>query len=160
MKDLDLDLIETLKNCPKGTKLYSPIYGEVIFDSINDDCNHPIVIRVDNDHCDSFTKGGKYCASCPNGECTLFPSKEQRDWSKFKIPKPDLPIDTPVMATNSIYEGWFLRYYAGNGKVYFGGDKSANCTECLHWRYIIPFDKFDPNDIEGSIEKYNYGTDQ
>ena len=24
----------------------------------------------------------------PDAECTLFPSKEQRDWSKFKVKKP------------------------------------------------------------------------
>ena len=28
------NLISILKHCPEGTKLYSPIYGEVVLDSV------------------------------------------------------------------------------------------------------------------------------
>ena len=33
----------------------------------------------------SVTEQGLY-ASCYNGECTFFPSKDQRDWNKFTAP--------------------------------------------------------------------------
>ena len=80
----NLDLVRILKDCPKGTKLYSAIHGEVTFDHINNYKNCPIII----DYIDgkfSFTRSGKYDTEC-NGECILFPSKDQRDWSKFNVP--------------------------------------------------------------------------
>ena len=82
-----LNLVEILKDCPEGTKLYSPIIGEVVFKRIKD-CEYPeypIVTRRGN-RILSFTKEGLFF---PEGECImLFPSKDQRDWSKFKIKKP------------------------------------------------------------------------
>lgn len=61
----------------------------------------------------------------------------------------DLPIDTPCMVSD-LKANWSLRYYSGNNKVYSYLSKS----ERVHYRYIIPFDKFDPNNIEESL-KYN-----
>ena len=42
----NLNLVEILKDCPRGTKLYSTIFGEVIFDNVSIDKAHPIVIRL------------------------------------------------------------------------------------------------------------------
>ena len=82
----NLNLVEILKDCPEGTKLYSPIIGEVEFKRIKY-CEYPIVTRCKNgNRILSFTKEGLFF---PEGECImLFPSKDQRDWSKFKIKKP------------------------------------------------------------------------
>ena len=79
----NLNLIEILKDCPKGTKLYTTMYGDVKFESINEDKSHPIIVRIGDDHTESFNADGRIY-SFYNGECTLFPSREQRDWSKFK----------------------------------------------------------------------------
>lgn len=80
-----LDLVEILKNCPKGTKLYSTIHGEVILDRVDDiDIYYPIVVKY-NDSQIEFTSDGRYYIEY-DGECVLFPSKDQRDWSKFKVP--------------------------------------------------------------------------
>lgn len=88
MENKNLNLVEILKNCPKGTKLYSTIYGEVEFDRTVDSLLYPIIYKFYHDcgkeGMDSVTVDGKYATSV-NGECTLFPSKEQRDWSKFKV---------------------------------------------------------------------------
>ena len=82
----NLNLVEILKDCQEGTELYSPIIGEVVFKRIKD-CEYPIVTcRKNGNRILSFTKEGLFF---PEGECImLFPSKEQRDWSKFKIKKP------------------------------------------------------------------------
>lgn len=80
----NLNLVEILKNCPKGTKLYSTIYGDVEFESINEDKSHPIIVRIDDDHTECFSIDGKIY-SFYYGECVLFPSREQRDWGKFKL---------------------------------------------------------------------------
>lgn len=81
----NLNLVEILKDCPEGTKLYSPVFGEVEFESINDIIG-PIIVTTNIGHPECFTADGKMFARY-NGECLLFPSKEQRDWSKFKIKK-------------------------------------------------------------------------
>lgn len=86
----NIDLTKILKYCPKGTKFYSSLFGEVEFNRISSsrivveyiDCLHRHV---------SFNKFGKYVIETLDityfsSECLLFPSKEQRDWSKFTAP--------------------------------------------------------------------------
>ena len=146
-----LDLTKILKNVPKGTKLYSPIYGDVLFEKIDDSVTHCIKVKLhDAGDTASFTKDGRYNDSYKDGECMLFPSKKQRDWNKFKI---DLPIDTPVM-TNNGGLCWTLGYYAGNNKTYYKSKESTSKLHTNKWVNIVPFDKFNPNDIEESL-KYN-----
>lgn len=83
----NIDLTKILKDCPEGTELYSPIFGEVKFFRINDiNDNYPIVvIDVKGATC-RFDITGKLFYDYDNAECILFPSKDQRDWSKFTAP--------------------------------------------------------------------------
>ena len=83
----NLNLVEILKDCPEGTKLYSPIYGDVELVKVIQADEYPIQIKLDNNSTDEFTKDGRIFEDY-NGECMLFPSKDQRDWSKFKVNKP------------------------------------------------------------------------
>ena len=78
----NIDLTKILKNCPKYTKLYCSLYGEVLFEGIiTGKCNHfiEVYVKVLNSLI-MFTYNGRYFL---NGECVLFPSKDQRDWNKF-----------------------------------------------------------------------------
>ena len=77
----NLNLVEILKDCPKGTKLYSTVFGEVELDRIDVISSNPICVVFPSGD-ESFTKDGKMFDEC-DSECTLFPSKVQRDWSKF-----------------------------------------------------------------------------
>lgn len=71
-----MNIAEILKGAPKGTKLYSPIFGDVIFEEIRHD-----YIRVStNCIMREFHSDGRFYA---NGECMLFPSRENRDWNTF-----------------------------------------------------------------------------
>ena len=84
----NIDLTKILDGCPVGTKFYSILQGEVSFINIDILADHPIIVSVYNKHADvivhdSYAKDGKY-NSFYDGECTLFPSKDQRDWSKFR----------------------------------------------------------------------------
>ena len=92
----NLNLVEILKNCPEGTKLYSPIIGEVELKRIKY-CEYPIVTRCKNgNRILSFTKEGLFFPEGVQGECImLFPSKDQRDWSKFKV-KSNKPKFDPI----------------------------------------------------------------
>ena len=76
-----LDLIEIFKKVPKGTKLYSPLVGECTLHSISE---HYIYIEYNDGYTICLDKYGNF-SSMPNAEIMLFPSKEQRDWSKFEL---------------------------------------------------------------------------
>lgn len=82
----NIDLTKILKNCPKGTKLYSTIHGEVNFIDIDDSSQYyPINVMLNNKKVEIFTSEGRLLNKL-DGECILFPSKTQRDWSKFTAP--------------------------------------------------------------------------
>lgn len=84
------------------------------------------------------------CVSENDGKIIIEPlNKKEED---------DLPINTPCMVTYNTSRGWILRYYAGNKKC-FNEDGTYKYNKSS-WRYIIPFDKFNPNNIEESL-KYN-----
>ena len=80
-----LNLCEILKDCPKGTKLYSTVLGYVIFQGIVEGAVYPIVVSCENGVNEDFTADGKMFIDF-DGECTLFPSKEQRRWADFIAP--------------------------------------------------------------------------
>ena len=89
----NLNLVEILKDCPKGTKLYSTIHGEVEFDGIGNSGAYRVEFKTENGEYAGVTTDGRYL-NYLNGECILFPSKDQRDWSKFKVKKPKFDPNT------------------------------------------------------------------
>lgn len=80
----NIDLTKILKYCPEGFKLYSPKFGEVEFKEICVSSRYAIKTSCCLSLL-SFTKKGLYY-DCAGAECLLFPSAEQRDWSKFTAP--------------------------------------------------------------------------
>ena len=82
----NIDLTEILEDCPRGFELYSSIYGTVTFEGIDyNDTDYPICVKTPTLTA-TFTKEGRYFFTCSDSECCLFPSREQRDWSKFTAP--------------------------------------------------------------------------
>lgn len=81
----NLDLTKILEGCPQGTEFYHACYGRVWFVGIDLYSNHPITLSTVNSCIAdiSVTRKGTFSIR-HNGECLLFPSKEQRDWSKFE----------------------------------------------------------------------------
>ena len=136
----NLNLVEILKDCPKGTKLYSTIFGEVKFDHINTHTNYPIVIRLkDRKGYESLTSEGKMFSEY-GGECILFPSKEQRDWSKFTAPwykkdrfdlKTLQPFDKVLVKVGSYWRiELFSHMYEYKGDIYYACAMSSY-KECI-----------------------------
>lgn len=80
----NIDLTKILKNCPKGTKFYSSVHGDIEFISLLD-LNKILFAYKDGRHYYDLIirSNGKLFY---NGECIIFPSKDQRDWSKFTAP--------------------------------------------------------------------------
>ena len=83
----NLNLVEILKDRPRGTKLYSTVFGEVKFMSIQENALYPIIVKVNDENFESFTADGRMIVYF-DGECTLFPSRTQRNWAEFKPKKP------------------------------------------------------------------------
>lgn len=100
----NIDLTKILKDCPMGWQFWSSVYGDVEFVEIYrkpvlcnprprygewlgqdiHDYEHPIRFWAKNGNEHSVSRKGEMIKGC--GECTFFPSREQRDWSKFTAP--------------------------------------------------------------------------
>lgn len=76
-----MNIAEKLKRCPKGTKLYSTVFGDVYFQRVRSN-KDLIEVTSDCDVSHEFFSNGSYSLK---GECTLFPSRDQRDWNKFEV---------------------------------------------------------------------------
>ena len=81
----NIDLTKILKDCPAGWKFYSSAFGEVEFQQIEIGSVHPIIINLKTGLTEKITSNGKLL-DLSDVECTLFPSRDQRDWSKFSVP--------------------------------------------------------------------------
>ena len=116
----NLDLTKILEGCPIGTKLYSTIFGNVSFKEIVSDREYPIIISQGIKTI-PITKEGKYILYY-DGECTLFPDKDQRDWGKFERfwnkpkvkkfdPKTFQPFDK-VLAKDGFASKWTCSFFS------------------------------------------------
>lgn len=77
----EINIAEILNDCPKGTRLYSPMWGECTLREVHAD--GAIEVLFGRSHVSLFLSNGKYSQT---GEVVLFPSKDNRDWSTFKAP--------------------------------------------------------------------------
>ena len=79
----NLNLVEILDGCPRGTKFYSSVFGEVELVEIKKGYLQPIGLRCLSSDSVYIGVDGRLFPTY-DGECILFPSKDQRDWSKFE----------------------------------------------------------------------------
>lgn len=95
----NINLCEILKDCPEGTKFFSYIHGQVEFVKIDPTFSHPIIVQATPriggaKRPKSFSAEGYY-DNAYDGACSLVPSLEQPDWSKWECPKPKKPKFDP-----------------------------------------------------------------
>ena len=88
----NLNLVEILKYVPCGTMLWSPVFGDCAFITIDlTDVIYPIKCQITTIDIKTtyvgFTKDGRLDIQYENGGCVLFPSEENMDWSTFRITK-------------------------------------------------------------------------
>ena len=151
----NIDLTKILKDCPKDTKLYCSLYGEVLFEGIiTGNHNHfiEVYVKVLNSLI-MFTYNGRYFS---NGECVLFPSKDQRDWNKFTAPwyKKDKfdpstlkPFDK-VLVQISRDDIWSVDFFSYYNDEY----KKCICTGLVHYFYCIPYND-ETKDLVGTCNE-------
>ena len=124
----NIDLTKILKNCPKGTEFYSSVHGKLKYLSMYvsssaseisfEDVNSRSIIDGTPTVINFYRNGRLYFTK---GECTLFPSKDQRDWSKFTAPwlkkekfdpKTLQPFDKVLVRENCQIENWYAAYFS------------------------------------------------
>ena len=135
-----INVAEKLKGCPQGTKLYSPLFGEVELVRI-DIGNHkfPIIVRALENGIPysnvNFTAEGKWY-NVEQSECLLFPSKDNRDWNEFNLPTNTLKPFDKVLCRLFSSDKWncdYFSHYNENGLHHYyciGG----------HYKYCIPYE--------------------
>ena len=114
----NIDLTKILKDCPKGTKFYTSVWGEAFFERILEERFYTIGIDTLSGY-KYLTKEGHY-TNAYDAECILFPSKDQRDWSKFTAPwyKKDkfdpktLKAFDRVLVRHECYHRWRCEFYS------------------------------------------------
>ena len=138
-----LNLCEILKDCPKGTKLYSTVLGYVIFQGIVEGAVYPIVVSCENGVNEDFTADGKMFIDF-DGECTLFPSKEQRRWADFIAPwlkkerfdpKTLKPFDKVLVRSENIFN-WNCSLFSNIDD--FSSKYPFSCLS-MCYRFCIPY---------------------
>ena len=141
----NLDLTKILDGCPAGTTFYHVVFGKVAFKGVGEG-EYPIQLEpIDRFRQIFLTKDGKLW-SMYNGECTLFPSKDQRDWSKFerfwdkpKIkkfdPKTLQPFDR-ILARDYGNDTWNACLFSHPAAEL---DNDWYVCDNTYWRFIIPY---------------------
>lgn len=132
----NLDLCKILNDCPKGSHLYCPFLGYVEFLAIK---GSTIQVKYKYDmRIHTFFSNGTYTI---DGECMLFPSKDQRDWSKFKAPVKKFnpeefkPFDCVLVRKNYSPAAWYPRFF--NAIDITGGVNTTNKDEL--WACCVPY---------------------
>ena len=160
----NIDLTKILKDCPNGTKLYSLVHGEVEFQKVDICFTYSIIIKLKNGIIESFTSNGKLFNRY-DGDCILFPSREQRDWSKFNAPwykkekfdpKTLKPFDR-VLIKDVIWSVGIFSHYNKNLCYY-----SCECVGGTITKYCIPYNdetKYLVGTSEEAPEYYRYWKD-
>lgn len=168
----NINLCEILKNCPKGTKFYSYIFGdETYFQGFSLYEGKPISIIIygKKGEWQNFSlsrKGNPYSDEC--GECCIFPSREMRDWSKFTAPwlkkerfdpKTLKPFDR-ILFKNSSIDIWACSLFSHHIKK----DEAFPFFTCTGYaiKYCIPYND-DTKHLVGTSQEapeyYRYWED-
>jgi hypothetical protein len=133
-----MNIAEILYECPSDTKLYSSIFGELSLLYVLPCLPYPIYCKVIRSGSTvSFTEDGK--RNITDAEPTLFPSKDQRDWSKFGVSEQDTntrpktqfkPFEKVLVRDGDQYE-WQCNFFSGMDKENFYLCVSARWEQCI-----------------------------
>lgn len=160
----NIDLTKILKNCPNGWKLWSPIFGEVEFDGIFK-TNVFVNVKEDNEAWSFYPDATLSLGNIKSVEIMLYPSEDQRDWSKFTAPwykKEKFDPKTLKPFDKVIVKGSDLKWVCG---IFSHYDKTKSMPYiCIGWFYdvCIPYNDETKHLIgttEEAPEYYRYWED-
>lgn len=132
-----INIAEILRDMPKGTKLYSPMFGKCeLVDTYTGEGDEPIRVEP---FCGgvsrTFSLEGRYFERYQDAECLLFPSDRMRCWDKF-FKRGDI-VYNPNSQMYAVFECWVnddytefnttINYY----KDHTFGEEEVCDTECF-----------------------------
>ena len=142
-----LNLVEILKDAPKGTKLWSPICGDCELVAVEDNLRPIHCTYKRNIISTQFNSYSETNIFFVNDESILFPSKENMDWSTFKIPNKHQHFE-PYQKV--LIKDKFMSKYLWVAALYSHFDTSTNK------HYLVGADWAEDDDIisyEGNEDK-------
>ena len=137
----NIDLTKILKYCPPGYKFWSSIYGDIEFVTISSDMIIFNLLHLRFTELKVY-KNGKY-SIFTEAECVVFPSKDQRDWSKFTAPwymkekfdpKTLQPFDK-VLVRDTKTTNWKCKFFSNISE---SKNNYFVCTDSI-WKHCIPY---------------------
>ena len=139
----NIDLTKILKDCPEGEQFWSPMLGYVKLYNINQERKIVSVILENDATWDINANGTISIGNVTSPDIMLYPSKDQRDWSKFTAPwykkekfDPNTlkPFDK-VLAKDSSTSLWRIALFSHMVK-----SRVFSCV-CMHtnFMYCIPY---------------------
>lgn len=132
-----INIAEILRDCPKGIKLYSLLYGKCEFERISNNNEFPVVIHSEiKPSSVSFTKYGHYLYEVEDADSVLFPSSKMRSWDKF-FKRGDV-VFNESSGLVAVFDGWVNDDYVEFNttinlikKGDFWGEEEVCDTECF-----------------------------
>ena len=164
----NIDLTKILRDCPEGWPFYSSTVGRVTFVKLDlDDPEYPITVQAGGGiRYLYYTKKGWLYKDYSDAECTLFPSKDQRDWSKFTAPwykkgkfdpKTLQPFDKVLVRSKDNFV-WKVDFFSNNRG---SGEFPFRCVSNIY-SYCIPYND-DTKHLVGTAKEapefYKYWED-
>ena len=138
----ELNLCEVLEHCPKGEQFWSPLFGYVKLHKINQEAKKVVVISNIKMPWDINNDGTMLIYGVVSSEIMLFPSKEQRDWTKVKYePKKErfdpkkLKAFDKVLVRNVSTDKWGCSLFSN---INVGTVNKYHCVG-LYYKYCIPY---------------------
>lgn len=122
----EINIAEILKNVPIGTKLYSPLFGDVFIKYIGEIF---ITVRHHSTTANFYHNGRLY--DYEETEPMLFPSKEIRDWSKVTWKKGD--VLSCGVDNLCIFEKWANKEYTEFYAKFVTPNYSGNTFKTEKW---------------------------
>ena len=169
--NVNIDLTKILDGCPVGTEFYNDTFGKLFFFCIKSAISpYRVEFKDCYGRCWPFTEKGTYYLD-ESSECSVsvFPSKEQRDWSKFerfwdkqKIerfnPKTLKPFDKVLVYNEN--DTWQVEFFSHICQYEPNGWCQCPCDS---YYYCIPYNE-DTKHLVGTTkqapEYYSYWEDE
>lgn len=134
-----MNIAEKLKYYLKGTKLYSPIFGELRLNYVENGKVYSICCTTEEGNFVYFTSDGRLYCEYPHAECVLFPSKDQHDWNKLGIYDQETkhqfkPFDK-VLARDDDDTTWRCDFFS-----HLGDKKGVFICLTTWWKQCIPYE--------------------
>ena len=162
----NIDLTKILKDCSKGWKFWSPIFGEVEFVRNYGDKGFVNVSVEDGTEWSFASDATIFFGNIKSREVMLYPSKELRDWSKFTAPwykrekfdPKTLKAFDRVLVRNFKTTKWRCDHFS-----HFDGSNYNPCiASCCSYTFCIPYNdgtKHLVGTTEEAPEYYRYWED-